>query len=222
MTKLRSVISVAKYIVVLFVLSSCTSIGMHSKVDINEFGQPEEFRICVYQDAEITDDQRDNIMGAIHDEFVRFGIDTQIPWVEPWERQEFHTEQEFQRIVKYPLKAPCDRYLVLLGRNAGDMLYGVTMMPEILGYVDDETMSKGVVVAEWGMSINMIVLGLSPKKIAIHETYHLLGCGHQASAKKCYGVIKEMKAAARRFRSEGGDFFPSRNYFSGEILFERQ
>ena len=83
------------------------------------------------------------------------------------------------------------------------------------------TLSKGVTVAEWGGSINMLVSFMTPSSIAIHETYHLLGCGHSNDARDCYAIIKRMKAAARENRAKGNDFFPSRSHITDETLWER-
>jgi hypothetical protein len=202
-------------------LASCTTIGMHHGVNKEDFGLPEPLCICMFQGEAISDAQRDAIIEALGAEFSRFGIDIQVPWIRPWERTHLTTFAEARKIVEYRLEAPCDRYMVLIGRNALDVLYGMLPMPRAFGKVDPETMSKGISVAEFEWSLSGLIYFRSPKSTVIHETYHLLGCGHQLDARKCYDTIKEMKEEARKLRASGVNFFPSRNYKTGRILKER-
>ena len=92
-------------------------------------------------------------------------------------------------------------------------------MPEVLGAVEDTTLTKGYAVAEWG-SLSQVLSLLSPHHITIHEFYHLLGCGHGLSAAPCYDRIAQIKRAARLNRERGQDFFPALT-LSGEILWTR-
>jgi hypothetical protein len=94
-----------------------------------------------------------------------------------------------------------------VGRNFKDFLWG-TIMPEIHGAVEDLTMTKGFAVAEVG-SFNQVISLSSATSIAIHETYHLLGCGHGLGAEPCYDQIARVKKIARNNRLAGRDFFPS-------------
>jgi hypothetical protein len=69
-------------------------------------------------------------------------------------------------------------------------------------------MTKGFSVAEIG-SFNQMLSMSSATRIAIHETYHLLGCDHGLDAKPCYEKIALIKKIARKSRLAGRDFFPS-------------
>ena len=220
--KIRRKVELLMMCIAVSFLAGCTTIGVHHRVDKDNFGPPEPLRICLFQDEGISDAQRDGIIEALQTEFSRFGIDIQVPWVKPWKRTHFGVIDEGKEIAECPLEAPCDRYMVLLGRTVGDALYGMLPMPQAYGKVDPETMSKGVSVAEFEWSLSYLLPFNSPKSTVIHETYHLLGCGHQLDAGVCYDTIKEMKTAARKLRSSGVDFFPSRNYGTGRILKSRR
>jgi hypothetical protein len=94
-----------------------------------------------------------------------------------------------------------------VGRSFKDFLWGI-VMPEIHGAVEDVSMTKGFAVAEIGSFNQMLSLG-SATRIAIHETYHLLGCDHGLTANPCYEKIALIKEMARKNRLAGRDFFPS-------------
>jgi len=172
-----------------------------------DFGPPETLRICFYKDVNISDQQADDIIAALQQEFSHFGLAIEVPWVKPWKRPAFTSDEILNNFVSCPLEEPCDRLLALVGRNFGDFLWGI-IMPEIHGAVEDVSMTKGITVAEIG-SFNQMLSMSSAARIAIHETYHLLGCGHSVDAKPCYEKIKLAKKIARRNRMAGRDFFPS-------------
>jgi hypothetical protein len=55
-------------------------------------------------------------------------------------------------------------------------------------------------------------MGLSfagPESNAVHEGYHLLGCGHGLVMDDCYEQIRTMKIIAVQERERGNDFFPT-------------
>jgi hypothetical protein len=172
-----------------------------------EFGPSEKLRICIYKDINISDRQAADIITALQQEFSHFGLGIEVPWIKPWERPAYTGNEIMQNFAACPLDAPCDRLLALVGRNVKDFLWGIAM-PEIHGAVEDVSMTKGFVVAEIG-SVNQVLSMSSANRIAIHETYHLLGCDHSIDAKPCYEKIKLVKKIARRNRMEGNDFFPS-------------
>jgi hypothetical protein len=93
------------------------------------------------------------------------------------------------------------------------------ILPEILGAVESTTMTKGYSVAEWG-SLNQVLSLRSPENLMVHETYHLLGCGHGLNAGLCYDQIVRIKKAAKKNREEGQDFFPSMTP-GGKIVWTR-
>ena len=190
-------------------LYGCTTVGIPDKAEMEniDFGPPEKLRICIYKDVNVSDQQADHIIAALQQEFSHFGLAIEVPWVKPWKRPAFASDEILNNFASCPLEAPCDRLLALVGRNFGDFLWGI-IMPEIHGAVEDVSMTKGFAVAEIG-SFNQMLSMSSAARIAVHETYHLLGCDHGLDAKPCYEKIKLVKKIARRNRMAGRDFFPS-------------
>jgi hypothetical protein len=192
-----------------FILCGCTTVGIPDKESMEniDFGPPEKLRICIYKDVDISDQQADDIIATLQQEFSHFGLAIEVPWVKQWTRPAFSSDEILNNFASCPLEAPCDRLLALVGRNFGDFLWGI-IMPEIHGYVEVVSMTKGLAVAEIG-SFNQILGMSSATRTAIHETYHLLGCDHDLDAKSCYQKIAFVKKIARKSRLGGSDFFPS-------------
>ena len=203
-----------------FLFFGCTTVGIPDKQAIQniDFGPPEKLRICMYKDTNISEQQAADIITALQQEFSHFGLIIEVPWVKPWERPAYTGNEIMKNFAACPLEAPCDRLLALVGRNVTDFLWGM-VMPEIHGAVENVSMTKGFVVAEIG-SVNQVMSMSSANRIAIHETYHLLGCDHSLDAKPCYEKIKLVKKIARRNRTDGNDFFPSIP-LDKQILFSR-
>ena len=187
----------------------CTTVGIPDREAMQkiDFGPSEKLRICIYKDIKLSDQQTDRIIKGLQQEFSHYGIVIEVPWVKPWKRPGYTGNEIMNDFVGCPLEAPCDRLLALVGRNFKDFLWGI-MMPEIHGGVEDVSMTKGFIVAEIG-SFNQLMSMGSATRIAIHETYHLLGCDHSTDAKPCYEMIKLIKQIARRNRMADSDFFPS-------------
>ena len=192
-----------------FMFFGCTTVGIQDKATMENinFGPPEKLRICIYKDVTISDKQTERIIAALQTEFSQFGLEIEVPWVKPWKRPAFTGDEILNNFVSCPLESPCDRLLALVGRNFGDFLWGL-IMPELHGAVEVVSMTKGFIVAEIG-SFNQIVSMSSAARIAIHETYHLLGCDHGLNAKPCYEKIALIKKITRKRRLAGHDFFPS-------------
>lgn len=183
-----------------------------------DFGQAEALRICIYKDVNLSDKSVEDMVSAIGEEFASFGLRVEVPWIQAWPRPAFAMEGIIRDIAARPLESPCDRLFALVGRNYKDFLWGI-VMPEVLGAIEDITMSKGYVVAVWG-SFNQVLSLQSPAQVAVHEAYHLLGCGHGLLANPCYDQIVRIKRAARNNRQKGQDFFPAMTS-SGKILWTR-
>lgn len=196
-------------LILCFIILSCTMVGIPDKEAIEniDFGPPEKLRICIYKDVNVSKQQADAIIATLQQEFSQFGLEIEVPWVKPWKRPAFAADEILNDFACCPLESPCDRLLALVGRNFTDFLWGI-VMPEINGAVEVVSMTKGFVVAEIG-SFNQLVSMNSAARIAIHETYHLLGCDHSFDAKPCYKKIKALKMVAKRNRLAGRDFFPS-------------
>ena len=109
------------------------------------------------------------------------------------------------QLIDLPLEPKCDRILYLVGRNGFDHLWGAFALPEVFGWVDDRTGTRGYVVANHSISWNQRIY--SVKRTARHEALHLLGCGHASPARPfmdaCYDTIAEAKAKGTT------GFFPS-------------
>ena len=161
----------------------------------------------MYQDVGVSDKTTQTILSAIQEEFAPMGLQVTVPWIRSWERPAFSQKGITRDVAYRPLEAPCDRILALVGRDARDFLWGA-LMPEILGAVETRTNSKGYVVAEVG-SINQVLTFQSPASAAVHEFYHMLGCGHDFSRDDTIQQVRRLKELATRNRLKGSDFFPS-------------
>ena len=190
-------------------LFGCTTTGIPDKQALNQidFGPPEKLRICIYKDVTVSDKQAEEIIVALQEEFAHFGLEIEVPWIKAWKRPAFGGDEIINNFVSCPLDSPCDRLLALVGRSFKDFLWGM-IMPESHGAVENVSMTKGFSVAEIGSFNQMLSMSSAPR-IAIHETYHLLGCEHGLDSKPCYEKIAQLKRIARKSRLAGRDFFPS-------------
>lgn len=193
----------------LIAITGCTTIGLpnHLKAEKMDFGEHATMRMCVLKERNISQERVDNIIQALRKEFAQYNIGIDVPWVRTWDRPGFTYEPILSDIIQTPLQPPCDRIFAFVNRNIGDFLWGL-IMPEILGSVEGQTHTKGFSVAEMG-SLNQLLGIATPESNAIHETYHLLGCGHNLIMNKCYDRIKELKRIAIIERAAGNDFFPA-------------
>jgi hypothetical protein len=181
-------------------------------------GAPEPFRIGIYMDHGVSESYAQEIVQALESEFAPYGIKIEIPWTRPWQRKGFQAQEIMSEISKLPLEFPCDRILVIIGRNAGDVVWGL-FLPEILGAVEDATRTKGYVVGKVG-SLNQIIL--SPTNAATHEVYHMLGCNDGQGSWEIYSKVVAMRSLAQENRhKKGQNFFPSITP-TGRIFFDRK
>jgi hypothetical protein len=187
----------------------CTTLGAPDPVKRSQidFGSPLTMRVCLLKDREISRQRTEEIKAAFQEELRPYGIEVIYPWVAPWDRSGFWSSTQTTKVLNMPLVPPCDRIFGLAGRHFGDFLWGI-LMPEILGQVEGLTFTRGFAVAEWG-SLNQALGSASPQSIAIHEGYHLLGCGHGLVMDDCYEHIRMMKIIAAQERERGNDFFPT-------------
>ena len=188
-------------------VSGCTTVGMHDPkaLKANDFGEPEEIQFCILTDDGVTEDDARRLMAEVDKEFSLYGLQVKIPWVRPWARPALFGEGIIRDALSKPLEAPCDRLLVLVGRNFGDFLFGLLGV-EMLGAVDTLSYTRGYVVAKRS-SLNQVFM--SPAEVAVHEAYHFLGCGHGVSLSDCYARIRELKRIHDANEARGNDFFPS-------------
>jgi hypothetical protein len=196
-------------------VSACTTVGIHDRERLGaiDFGPKEELRICVLTDEGITEKEARRLIGKVGDEFSLFGLVVKVPWVRQWVRPAFLMEGILEDVAVKPLDAPCDRLLALVGRHAGDFFFGL-FGAEVLGAVETVSHTRGYVV-EQTASLNQLIE--RPADVAIHESYHLLGCKHELSLADCYPRIRDLKRTARANRERGNDFFPGVSWMDKPI-----
>lgn len=208
-------------LIVVFLFVGCASyIGKPDQglMDKGFSGAPEPLRIGIYVDRSIEGYRTDKIIEALKTEFAPYGIKVEIPWIRPWERKGFRAYELMTNIAKLPLEFPCDRILVIIGRHAGDVAWGL-FLPEILGAVEDVTRTKGYVVGEIG-SINQVLM--TPTDTAVHEVYHMLGCEDSQSGWGVHNKTTTMRKLAQENRQKKGqNFFPSMSE-KGQIFWNRK
>ena len=132
-----------------------------------------------------------------------------------WRRPAFTVDGILTAIQREPLVAGCDRVFALVGRHAGDVLWAL-LLPEVLGAVNDETLTHGYAVIQRA-SINQLLT--APTDVVRHELYHLLGCDTHFRMYRCYEQIARLK---RWKRESGSDFFPAWDLLRQEMLVSRE
>lgn len=200
-------------------LAGCTSIGIHSTALRSQldFGAPDTVQLCVYLDEGISEERaRTLIEGAWRDEAPLYGLEIQVARFRRWSRPAFTMEGIMRALVREPLRPGCDRIFALVGRGAADVIWGVLGLPEILGAVNDESLTHGYAVAKRA-SLNQIFT--SPRAAIRHEIYHLLGCDEHFQMGRCYAQIAKLKQWKR---AHGGDFFPAWDLINQQMLVSRE
>ena len=202
-------------IIISMFASACTTVGTHDRDTFSstDFGPREELRICLLTDEGITERSARKLFSRVGDELSDFGIDVTIPWVKPWKRPAFLMDGILEDVALRPLEPPCDRLMAIVGRNVGDFITS-WFSPEVLGAVETVTYTRGYVV---GKTATLNQLFQRPAEVAVHESYHLLGCVHGLSLAECYPHIKQLKASARSNRNSGNDFFPGTSLYRQPI-----
>jgi hypothetical protein len=200
------------------VLSGCTAIGLHNAVARaqHDFGVPDTVRLCLYLDDGVSEGWgRALIAAAWREEGQLYGLNVTVASVTRWRRPGFTVEGILTAIQREPLVDGCDRVFALVGRHAGDALWGL-FLPEVLGAVNDETLTHGYAVVHRA-SINQILT--SPTDVVRHELYHLLGCDTHFRMHRCYEQIARLKRWKQDNRS---DFFPAWDLIRQQMLVSRE
>jgi hypothetical protein len=199
-------------------LGACTGMGLHSapsRAD-RDFGPPDTLALCLLVDEGITEPAaRAMIDEAWRDEGHLYGITINVVSITRWRRASFTMDGIMGALLREPLGPQCDRLFALVGRHAGDVVWGLLGLPEVLGAVDDNTLTHGYAVVSRA-SLNQLFM--SPTSVVRHELYHLLGCDEHFDMVRCYDRIAALK---RRKRQEGADFFPAWDAVNGRILASR-
>ena len=199
--------------------AGCTTTGFygHSARQGIDFGPPETVVLCVYVDDGVSEGfARALVEEAWRDEALLYGLNVTVAKVQPWSRPAFRYTGIMEALVRERLEAPCDRILALVGRNVADFAWNFLPLPEVLGAVDDETLTHGYAVARRA-TLNQLFA--SPASITRHEIYHLIGCDEHFEMEHCYKQISELKQWKHAHES---DFFPAFDAVRKEILRSRE
>jgi hypothetical protein len=199
-------------------LAGCTGVGMHSAVARaqHDFGKPDSLRLCLYLDAGIGEEQARSLIEEAWREDARlYGLSVQVASVTRWRRPAFTVEGILLALRGESLPAGCDRIFALLGRHAGDAIWAL-FLPEVLGAVNDETLTHGYAVAE-SVSLNQLLK--PPRDVVRHELYHLLGCDTHFQMERCYEQIARLK---RWKQTNSSDFFPAWDLLNQQMLISRE
>ncbi|MHB8881426.1 MAG: hypothetical protein ACYC69_07950 [Thermodesulfovibrionales bacterium] len=186
-------------------LSGCSTLGLpqQDRLEQIDYGEPEIIRFCILRDDGVAQAKVDELIEAIRLELGQYAIKLDIPWTRPWKRPGFWIKDIHADLAARPLEEPCDRLLVFAGTRTGDFFLGA----QTYGSVETTTRTKGFVFAEWYSIVEFLTF-YSPKSVAVHESYHLLGCKHDVTMERCYDQLKRIKASASQQRKAGNDFFP--------------
>ena len=190
-------------------LSGClfTAIGLEDEDLRNsiDFRPPETVHLCVYLDAGITQNDARELLSSWNSEAPKYRLTVEPVSFHLLERRDFFHNGIVRQIGSQPLAPTCDRKLYFVNRNVGDFLWGdlaaaALPLPEILGEVDDATLTSGFVVAT-RMSVNQLFF--SPYAVTRHELFHLLGCKQHYDMPACYGQIAALKKHEWQLRAMG-------------------
>lgn len=192
-----------------------TSMGPHdfAAMQATDFGPPVTVKICALLDEGITPGEaRELLAKAWAEDGPRYGVSFTIAHAARWQRPGFTVRAIMGDVARYRLRPPCDRILALVGRHAGDMLWGIMPISVDLGGVNTSTSTHGFVVAR----LTTATQWLTPPKDALnHELHHMLGCHPHFNMAACYPQIMALKRAAAAL---GGAFFPGWNGVDGLLV----
>jgi hypothetical protein len=195
-----------------------------------DFGAPESVQLCVYLDNGITESRARELLSSWESEAPKYGLAVRPVSFKPLARSGFFHTSIIDQVESQAMAPNCDRKLYFVNRNVEDFLWGdlaatAVPLPEILGEVDDATLSSGFVVAT---RISLNQLFLSPYAVTRHELYHLLGCKQHFDMPACYQEIAALKRRQRQLQASGffkriGErpFYPTWNELTGDMLVSR-
>ncbi len=209
-----------------------TSIGLEHDALLQsvDFGPPQTVRLCVFLDDGISPRKARQLLSSWDSEAPKYGLAVEPVSFQPMARRGFFHGSIVKEVQAQILAADCDRKLYFVGRNAGDFLWGdlaalALPLPEVLGEVDDATLTSGFVVAS-AISPNQLLL--SPYNVTRHELYHLLGCKQHFDMPACYREIAALKRRERQLTADGffrraheEPFYPTWDNLSNDMLVTR-
>jgi hypothetical protein len=193
----------------IILLQGCaTSIGKWDQRSYaaTDFGAWRTVNVCMYRDAGVPVEREQQLLRETIEEWKQFNVSLNIIDRGEMERQGFWHNQLSNQIDSVRLTPPCDRVFWLVNRTAADYLYAdgpafltlgtLIAMPEVMGEVDDPTMSHGWATA-YGDSLNSLLM--RPSAVLKHEFYHLVGsCPHGLTMDACYERIADLKHSQGR------------------------
>lgn len=214
------------WLTTLFLSGCATTIGKwdQTKYAATDFGSWRTVNVCMYRDAGVPPERARELLRETINEWQRYSIALNVIDRGEMARRGFWHNQLLDQIDSVPLAPPCDRIFWLVNRNTADYIYAdgpafltlgtVSAMPEVLGEVDDPTMTHGWAIA-YGDSLNTLLMG--PVAAVKHEFYHLIGsCPHKLTMDVCYERIAALKHGEGR-----AGWYPSIG-IKGQEFFDRQ
>lgn len=201
-----------------------TTIGRwdQAKYAATDFGAARTVNVCTYRDAGVSAERAQEVLRGTVDEWQKYGVALNVTDRGEMQRRGFWHNELLDQIDSVPLTPPCDRVFWLVNRSASDYLYANGPMlltfgmpaPEVLGEVDDPTMTHGWAIA-YGDSLNTLLM--EPDAVVKHEFYHLVGsCPHAHTMDACYRQI-----AALKHREGQSGWYPSMG-MDGRAFSDRQ
>ncbi|HVA79593.1 MAG TPA: hypothetical protein VNF29_01580 [Candidatus Binataceae bacterium] len=186
--------------------ASCTSMGIDHPAlrDSINYGPAEHVRLCVLLDDGITRGDADALLRSWNDQAKIYSLYLEPVSYQQFPRIGFFHSEILDQVSQVPLGNSCDRVLYFVNRNVGDVAFGLIStavgVPEVLGEVDDATLTHGYVVARRA-TINQLVM--SPSGVTQHELFHLLGCPEHFNMPDCYARIHNLKLAEEKLKAQG-------------------
>jgi hypothetical protein len=202
----RQIFLAARAVSLIFGAAGCTSMGIDHPAlrDSINFGPPREVRMCVYLDDGITSKEATDLLESWADEASIYNLYIRPASFGHLRRGGFFHSEILDQVTRIPLGRSCDRVLYFVNRSLGDVAYGLasaaTGLPEVLGEVDDVTLTHGFVFAR-SASVNQLVM--TPSIVTRHELFHLLGCPQHFDMQDCYRRIESLKNVETRLLERG-------------------
>jgi hypothetical protein len=187
-------------------IGGCTFMGRDQPAQRRgiDFGPPQDVNICVLLDDGVSQHDADALLSAWSTEASKYALSLRPVSYQALPRSGFFHSQIMNGLDRLALGPSCDRLIYFVNRNAADYGYGLASLalglPEVLGEVDDQTLTRGFVVAALASPSQIV---MTPTRVARHEIYHLLGCYEHFDMTDCYRQIHDLKAVELRLRTEG-------------------
>lgn len=133
-----------------------TTVGFQDRLalDTHDFGPAKTINVCVYLDRGIDEQQARSLLSSWDSKAPLYGLYIKPIMFADHPRVGFFHDDILDDVSSIPLAITCDRVLYFSNRNVWDYAYAnlpnpvLWPMPEVLGEVDDSTMTHGFVVAQ--------------------------------------------------------------------------